>query len=265
MVRSASLHTVCESAHCPNLGECWSKKTATFMILGDVCTRNCGFCAIGVGRPAPPDPGEPARVADTAAAMGLRHVVVTSVTRDDLDDKGAGHFAATIAAVRSALPNAGIEVLTPDFLGSPELIGIVVQESLDIFNHNIETVPRLSLTVRPQARYDRSLEVLRIAKEIAPNVLTKSGLMVGLGETFDEVIAAMRDLRGAGVDSLTIGQYLRPTPRHLPVAEYVEPQVFDAYAASAREMGFRYVASSPFTRSSYNAEQHSPRAARSDG
>lgn len=255
MVHGAQLHTVCESARCPNLGECWSKRTATFMILGDICTRNCGFCAIKVGRPGPPDHEEPVRVAQTAAAMGLKHVVVTSVTRDDLPDQGAGHFVATIKALREYLPQATVEVLTPDFQGRSELVAAVVQARPEIFNHNLETVRRLTRHVRPQGRYERSLEVLRLAKEHDQRIITKSGLMVGLGETPEEVVQAMQDLRAAEVDALTIGQYLRPTMRHLPVVEYIEPGQFDQYARVAEEMGFLYVASSPFTRSSYNAER----------
>lgn len=255
MVRAARLHTVCESARCPNLGECWSRRTATFMILGDVCTRNCGFCAVKVGRPLAPDPEEPNNVARTAASMGLRHVVVTSVTRDDLPDQGSGHFVQTIRAIRRELPEATVEVLTPDFQGRRDLLEKVVQEKPEIFNHNLETVRRLTRSVRPQGRYERSLEVLRMAKEICPDVTTKSGIMVGLGETFEEILEAMTDLRRSGVDALTVGQYLRPTMRHLPVVEYVPPETFDRLGHIAREMGFRYVASSPFTRSSYHAEE----------
>lgn len=253
MIRAASLHTVCESARCPNLGECWSRRTATFMILGDICTRNCGFCAIKVGRAGPLDPDEPRRVAVAAREMGLKHVVVTSVTRDDLPDGGAGHFAATIRMIRTLVPRASVEVLTPDFQGKERLIGTVVQEKPEIFNHNLETVERLSPSVRPQARYRRSLEVLGMVKKLDPSMLTKSGIMVGLGETPDEVVQAMRDLREAGVDVLTIGQYLRPTMKHLPVVEYVRPEMFDEWQQAGMAMGFRYVASSPFTRSSYNA------------
>ena len=253
MIRAASLHTVCESARCPNLGECWSRRTATFMILGDICTRNCGFCAIKVGRPEPADPDEPRRVAVAARDMGLRHVVVTSVTRDDLPDRGAGQFARTIRMIRDMVPGATVEVLTPDFLGEERLIGLVVQEKPEIFNHNLETVERLSPSVRPQARYARSLDVLRSVKRLDPHMLTKSGVMLGLGETTDEVIQAMHDLREASVDVLTIGQYLRPTMRHLPVVEYVPPEVFETLRETGLRMGFRYVASSPFTRSSYNA------------
>lgn len=269
MVRSAQLHTVCESARCPNLGECWSRRTATFMILGDICTRNCGFCAIKVGKPNPPDLNEPERVAQTARSMGLRHVVVTSVTRDDLPDKGAGHFAATIRYLHQLMPSAGVEVLTPDFAGRANLIDIVVQEKPDIFNHNIETVDRLTLTVRPQGRYQRSLDVLRTVRQLNPDLVTKSGLMVGLGEERAEVIQTLEDLRAAQVEIVTIGQYLRPTMRHLPVVEYIHPDRFEEYAEAARSIGFRHVSSSPFTRSSYHAEQFSPRvrpalASRSD-
>lgn len=255
MVRQAHLHTVCESARCPNLGECWSRRTATFMILGNTCTRNCKFCAVAVGKPEPPDPEEPIRLARTAAAMGLRHVVVTSVTRDDLPDQGAGQFAATISELREQVPDASVEVLTPDFQGRADLIRQVVEVKPEVFNHNVETVRRLSLEVRPQARYERSLLVLRTAKELAPDVLTKSGIMVGLGETPEEVRETLADLRAAKVDAVTIGQYLRPTSEHIPVAEFVTPDAFEEYGRLAREMGFTHVASSPFTRSSYHAEQ----------
>lgn len=255
MIHAATLHTVCESARCPNLGECWSRRTATFMILGDVCTRNCGFCAIKVGRPDAVDAGEPRRVAETARQMGLKHVVVTSVTRDDLPDRGAGQFAATIRAIRGLMPTATVEVLTPDFLADEALIGMVVQEKPEIYNHNLETVERLSPSVRPQARYRRSLDVLAKVKELDPGMLTKSGIMLGLGETLDEVRTAMADLKAVSVDVLTIGQYLRPTMKHLPVVEYVRPEVFDELRTQGLRMGFRYVASSPFTRSSYNAAE----------
>lgn len=253
MVRGASLHTVCESARCPNLGECWSHRTATFMILGDICTRACGFCAIKTGRGPAADTDEPKRVAETARTMGLKHVVVTSVTRDDLPDEGAAQFSATILALRHAIPGGIVEVLTPDFKGKRFCIRTVVEARPDIYNHNLETVERLSPSVRPQARYGRSLEVLQAVKQLDPTMHTKSGLMVGLGETQDEIHQALRDLRQVGVDAVTIGQYLRPTTRHLPVIEYVRPEVFDAYAAVGAELGFRFVASAPFVRSSYNA------------
>jgi lipoic acid synthetase len=259
MMRAARLHTVCESARCPNLGECWSKKTATFMILGDICTRNCGFCAIKVGRPDPQDPQEPARLAETARAMGLRHVVVTSVARDELADEGAGQFAATIHALRSEIPNAIVEVLTPDFKGKRWCIKIVVDAQPDIYNHNIETVERLSPAVRPQARYRRTLDLLRYVKQADRRIYTKSGIMLGLGESPREVTQTLRDLRDAGVDALTIGQYLRPTMNHLPVMEYVHPERFAELEQIGADMGFRFVASGPFVRSSYNAIEFSKR------
>ncbi|MCC6730806.1 MAG: lipoyl synthase [Chthonomonadales bacterium] len=259
MVRGASLHTVCESARCPNLGECWSKKTATFMILGDICTRACGFCAIKVGRPHAADPDEPARVAETARRMGLRHVVVTSVARDEMPDEGSGQFAATIRALREVMPGVIVEVLTPDFKGKRWCIRAVTDAQPDIFNHNIETIERLSPEVRPQARYQRSLDVLRAAKALDRRIFTKSGMMLGLGETFDEVVHALRDLRAAEVDTVTIGQYLRPTMSHLPVKEYVRPEVFTELERVGMEMGFLFVAAGPFTRSSYNAIEFSRR------
>ncbi|MCS7066338.1 MAG: lipoyl synthase, partial [Fimbriimonadales bacterium] len=217
MMRAARLHTVCESARCPNLPECWSKGSATFMILGDVCTRACGFCAIKTGKPLELDPQEPLRLAQAAKRMGLKHIVVTSVARDDLPDGGAGQFAATIRALHETIPNAIVEVLTPDFKGKAWCVRRVVDAQPEIFNHNVETVPRLHAIVRPQARYERSLRVLEMVKEMEPGIYTKSGIMLGLGETREEVIRVMRDLRDAGVDALTIGQYLRPTARHLPV------------------------------------------------
>lgn len=257
MMRAAGLHTVCESARCPNLGECWSRRTATFMILGNTCTRACRFCAINTGRPDPLDPEEPARVARIAAEMKLRHIVVTSVTRDDLPDEGAGHFAQTITALREAIPHAIVEVLTPDFKGKRWCIRMVTDAHPDIFNHNIETVEHLSPTVRPQARYQRSLDVLQAAKSLAPEIFTKSGIMLGLGETRDEVLQALRDLRQVGVDCVTIGQYLRPTTHHLPVVEYITPEQFAEYEKIGQDLGFRFVASSPFVRSSYNAIEFS--------
>lgn len=253
MVRSAHLHTVCESARCPNLHECWSKKTATFMILGDICTRSCGFCAIKVGRPLAPDPDEPRRVAETAQRMGLRHVVVTSVARDDLPDEGAQHFADTIRAIHAAMPQSIVEVLTPDFKAAEWRVRLVTDAGPEIFNHNVETVPRLQTVVRPQAGFERSLETLRTAKRLAPHIYTKSGIMLGLGETKSEVVETLRALRAAGVDVVTIGQYLRPTLNHLPVVEYVEPARFKEYETIGEEMGFAFVASGPFVRSSYNA------------
>jgi lipoyl synthase len=253
MMRSKSLHTVCESARCPNLPECWSKKTATFMILGDTCTRSCGFCAIKVGKGLALDPHEPENVGKVANDLGLKHVVVTSVARDDLPDEGAGQFAKTIAEIRKASPLAIIEVLTPDFKAKRHLIKTVTDARPEIYNHNVETVPRLHTIVRPQAKYERSLEVLRIVKECDEAIYTKSGIMLGLGETKDEVVGTLRDLREIGVDAVTIGQYLRPTMRHLPVSEFVHPDVFAEYEGIGKELGFAFVASGPFIRSSYNA------------
>lgn len=257
LLEELKLNTVCESALCPNLGECFARRTATFMILGRVCTRNCRFCAVEGGRPEPPDPDEPRRVAQAAARLGLKHVVVTSVTRDDLPDGGAGQFAATIRAVREELPGAVIEVLTPDFKGDRQSLVRVVEAQPHIFNHNVETVPRLYPQVRPEADYRRSLEVLRLVKELSPDVYTKSGLMVGLGETREEVEEVMADLRQVSCDILTVGQYLRPSPRHLEVREFVRPEVFDYYAEVGRKMGFLYIASAPLVRSSYNAAEFS--------
>jgi len=254
-LRHHSLSTVCEEARCPNKAECFSKPTATFMILGAKCTRNCGFCSVESDAPMPPDADEPRRVAIAAKEMGLRYVVVTSVTRDDLPDGGARQFANTIREIRRELPEAGIEVLTPDFGGNAESIEGVLSALPDVFNHNVETVPRLYDTVRPQADYARSLGVLRLARETHPDVKTKSGLMLGLGETHAEVIDVLRDLREAGCELLTIGQYLRPAKGNLPVVEYVEPSVFEALREEALAMGFSFVASGPFVRSSMNAEE----------
>lgn len=254
-LRRLRLHTVCEAARCPNLQECFHRGAATFLILGDRCTRNCGFCAVAKGRPAGPDPGEPARVARMAAAMKLRHVVITSVTRDDLADGGAAHFAATVRGVREALPAARIEVLTPDFGGDPAAVARVLEARPEVFNHNLETVERLYPRVRPQARYRRSLEVLEFAGRCRPRVRTKSGLMVGLGETPDEVARALADLRRAGVDIVTIGQYLRPALAGLPVAEYVAPERFEEYRGAGLALGFSAVFSGPRVRSSYMADR----------
>ncbi|MGA2193545.1 MAG: lipoyl synthase [Nitrospirota bacterium] len=254
-LRELNLNTVCESARCPNIGECFSKPTATFMILGGTCTRRCGFCSVGKGVPEDIDPQEPGNIARAVGLLGLRHAVITSVTRDDLIDGGAGQFAAVVRALREKFPDLVIEVLTPDFRGSDDALRTVTDAGPGIFNHNVETVPRLYKKVRPQAVYERSLNVLKRAKEMAPGIYTKSGLMAGLGEAEDEVMNVMRDLRSAGCDLLTIGQYLRPTKENLEVAEHVRPEVFDKYAAAAREMGFVSVASAPFVRSSYNAEE----------
>lgn len=249
------VHTVCQSARCPNLGECFARGTATFMIMGEVCTRNCGFCAVNHGSPAALEAEEPGRVAEAASWLGLKHVVVTSVTRDDLPDGGAAHFAATIAAIREKLPEATVEVLVPDFNGDEEALGTVLAAGPEVLNHNVETAPRLYPRVRPQADYERSLGLLRRAGEMRSEAVTKSGLMVGLGESEEEVLAVLGDLRGAGVGAVTIGQYLQPTRRHLPVAAYIEPSRFDDYAAAAREMGFDHVLSGPLVRSSYHAEK----------
>ena len=253
IVRENRLVTVCEEAGCPNIGECWSKKHATFMILGDTCTRACAFCNVRTGRPGPVDESEPARVADAVARMGLKHVVVTSVDRDDLDDGGAGHFAAVIQAVRERAPEATIEVLTPDFLRKAGALEIVVEARPDVFNHNLETVPSLYLTVRPGARYFHSIRLLQRVKELDPLMFTKSGIMVGLGEERNEVLQLMDDLRTADVDFLTIGQYLQPTRKHHPVREFVPPEAFRSYETAAYAKGFALVSASPLTRSSHHA------------
>ena len=253
LVRAHRLHTVCEEASCPNIGECWEKKHATFMIMGDTCTRACAFCNVRTGLPGPLDPGEPVRVAQATARLGLRHVVVTSVDRDDLADGGAAHFAAVIRAVRSECPNTTIEVLTPDFLRKKGAASAVVSARPDVFNHNLETVPAKYLTVRPGARYYASIRLLQEVKEIDPTLFTKSGIMLGLGEERNEVLQVMDDLRAADVDFLTIGQYLQPSPKHHPVARFVEPDEFNAYATIASAKGFLLVASSPLTRSSHHA------------
>lgn len=249
------LHTVCESAKCPNLGECWAHRTATFMILGDVCTRSCGFCAVKTGRPTELDENEPMRVAEAARKMGLNYVVITSVARDELADGGAGVWASTIRAVRQTLPKARIEALIPDFRGSQENLNKVLDAQPDILNHNCETVPRLHSRVRPQAKYIRTLEVLRRAK--ARGFFTKSSLMLGLGESPSELKEVLRDLREAGVDILTMGQYLQPTREHLPVERYVSPHEFEEWKILALTMGFKSVESGPLVRSSYHAHEQS--------
>ncbi len=249
------LSTVCREARCPNRGECYASGTATFLIAGDVCTRGCRFCAVESGRPVPLDPGEPDRVAEAVEAMGLRHAVVTMVTRDDLDDGAAAHVVATIEAVRARTPDVAVEVLVSDFGGRGASVDAVADARPDVFNHNVETVPRLYKTVRPGADYRRSLAVLARAGERAPGMPTKSGLMLGLGETHDEVVEAMRDLREAGVELLTLGQYLRPSAAHLPVAAFVEPDEFAELARVGRRLGFSGVASAPFVRSSYHAAE----------
>ena len=255
LLRERALNSVCEEARCPNLGECFSRGTATFMLLGDRCTRRCAYCSVGTARPLPPDPGEPERVAEAAAQLGLRYVVLTSVNRDDLADGGAAHFAATVAALRRALPQAGIEVLTPDFLGDRAALATVLAAEPTVFNHNIETVPRLFPRVRPQGGYRRSLDVLATAREQRPDVPTKSGLMAGLGERDDEIRTVLRDLRDVGVQIVTIGQYLRPTRRHAAVDRYLPPEAFEALAAEARAIGFATVYAGVFVRSSYNASE----------
>jgi len=248
------VHTVCQSARCPNIGECFSRGIATFMILGETCTRNCRFCAIKTGRGEPVDPYEPLKVATMVRKLGLRHAVITSVTRDDLPDEGANQFARTIKAIKSLNPATTVEVLTPDFHARSELIAVVVDANPDVYNHNVETVPRLQKLVRPQANYERSLKVLEIVKELAPKMLTKSGLMVGLGETTDEVVQVLKDLREVGCDIVTIGQYLQPTKKHLPVARYVTPEEFAELERVGYELGFKHVFSGPFVRSSYLAD-----------
>jgi lipoic acid synthetase len=247
------LHTVCESAACPNVGECWNHRTATFMILGNVCTRRCGFCAVEKGAPLPADYDEPRRVAEAVAAMGLKFAVVTSVDRDDREDGGAELFALTIRAIREKVPACGVEVLTPDFQGKLGPVEAVMEAAPDIFNHNTETVPRLYRQVRIGARYERSLEVLAHARKVRPSTPTKSGLMLGLGESVAEVLAVMRDLRAQGVAILTLGQYLRPSPRHLPIARFVSPEEFADLGRAGRELGFAHVESGPLVRSSYHA------------
>ena len=253
LMRGLDLRTVCEEAACPNIGECWAKKHATVMILGNVCTRACAFCNVATGRPDRLDPHEPQHVAEAVQRMGLNHLVITSVDRDDLADGGAGHFAATIRAVREGAPSTTIEVLTPDFLRKPGAVEIVAAARPDVFNHNLETVPRLYPTIRPGARYFTSLQLLADVKRIDPTIFTKSGLMVGLGETKLEIQQAMDDLRAADVDFLTIGQYLQPTPKHAPIDRFVTPEEFQSLAKLAYGKGFLMVSASPLTRSSHHA------------
>jgi lipoyl synthase len=257
-VKSLGLHTVCEEAHCPNIGECWGHRTATFMLLGDTCTRNCGFCAVRHGRPISVDRDEPERVAQAVARLGLRHVVVTSVNRDDLEDGGSGHFAATARAIKELIPTARVEVLVPDFQGNREAVRTVVESPIDILNHNIETVPRLYKRVRPGASYSRSLEVLAEGRRVRPGCLTKAGLMLGLGETLVEITSVFTDLRAVDCDILTLGQYLRPSAEHLPIERYVTPDEFAALKEEALAVGFRHVESGPLVRSSYHAWAHVP-------
>jgi lipoic acid synthetase len=247
------LHTVCESAACPNVGECWNRRTATFMMLGNVCTRRCGFCAVQKGAPLPVDYDEPARIAEAVSLMGLKFAVITSVNRDDRPDGGAGLFAMVIRAIRQRVPECGVEVLIPDFQGNLEAVETVMEARPDVLNHNTETVPRLYRQVRLGARYQRSLDVLQHASRIQPETPTKSGLMLGLGETAEEVLQVMRDLRAHQVRILTLGQYLRPSPKHLPVVRYVPPAEFDEFRVAGYEMGFAHVESGPLVRSSYHA------------
>lgn len=255
ILRQFNLSTVCEEARCPNQGGCFSKKTATFMILGDKCTRNCSFCAVKSAHPLPPDKYEPERIAEATVSLGLKFVVITSVTRDDLSDGGASHFAETIKAIRERDKHIKIEVLTPDFRGDLNALKTVLDAEPDVFNHNIETVPRLYPVVRPKADYFISLNMLKSAKSLYPNIKTKSGIMLGLGEKRSEILSVLSDLRTVGCDFLTIGQYLMPRKENISVAEYVKPEVFEEYRKKGFEMGFKAVASSPLTRSSMNAEE----------
>lgn len=256
LIREKRLHTVCEEAHCPNIGECWEAGTATFMILGDTCTRACAFCAVTSGRPKALDMGEPLRVAEAVRRMGLTHAVVTSVNRDDERDGGAAIFAATIRSIRRLCSGTSVEVLIPDFMGNWQALAVVMEERPDILNHNTETVPRLYRRVRPKARYERSLELLRRAKEMDPKGITKTGVMVGLGETKHELLLVMADLVDVGCDVLTVGQYLRPSTKHAPMERYYRPEEFEELAEAGRRLGFRHVEAGPLVRSSYHAERH---------
>jgi lipoic acid synthetase len=262
VMRDSVLHTVCEEARCPNLWECWNRGTATFMILGDVCTRSCGFCSVKTGRPSDIDWDEPRRVAEAVRAMGLKHAVITSVNRDEAPDGGAGLFAATIRAIRNLNSACRVEVLIPDFQGSPTALSTVLEAAPDVLAHNTETVPRLYPAVRPQARYERSFQVLQRAKDAG--AVTKTGLMIGLGETIDEVLDVCADLRRAGCDILTIGQYLQPTREHLPVLRYYRPEEFDLLRDEARSLGFAHVEAGPLVRSSYHAEEQAASVPRDD-
>jgi lipoyl synthase len=255
LMRGQKLHTVCEEAQCPNIGECWGRGTATFLMMGDTCTRSCGFCDIKTGRPSPLDWAEPNRIAESVRALGLRHVVITSVNRDDRADGGAPIFAMVIKRIRQLQPGCSIEVLIPDFKGSETALKIVMDAQPEILNHNVETVPRLFKKVQPQDRYDWALTTLANAKRMDPLVLTKSGIMVGLGESFDEIVEVMRDLAQNGVDILTIGQYLQPSKQHLAIERYYLPEEFDRFQEIGRELGFKWVESGPLVRSSYRADQ----------
>jgi len=255
LMRTLGLHTVCEEANCPNIGECWHHGTATFMVLGDTCTRSCGYCNVIHGTPRPPDPLEPVHVASAIEAMELAHVVITSVDRDDLPDYGAGHFAQTIAETRARLPQCSIEVLIPDFKGNEDALRTVLDARPDILNHNIETVPRMYRLARPGGRYDRALQLLDRSRRYAPKIPTKSGIMVGLGEEWDELVATLRDLREAGCQIVTIGQYLRPSLANLPMARYYTPAEFEELKRIGTELGFGHVESGPLVRSSYHAHE----------
>ena len=252
-MRELGLHTVCEEARCPNIGECWDHKAATFMILGDVCTRNCAYCAVAHGTPAPFDPVEPVRLAEAVARMGLRHVVITSVDRDDLENGGAEAFADSVTEIRARMPETTVEVLIPDFKGSERALTIVLDARPDILNHNLETCERLYRLARPGGRYDRALALLGNARRLRPDALTKSGIILGMGEEWDEVVTCMRDLRESDVNILTLGQYLRPSEAHLPIARYYSPDEFAELGAIGMELGFTHVQASPLTRSSYHA------------
>ena len=261
LIHDLELHTVCAEAHCPNVGECWEHRAATFMILGDVCTRNCAYCAVAHGTPAPYDADEPARLAEAVTTLGLKYVVITSVDRDDLPNGGAEAFAGCVTEIRLRLPDTSVELLIPDFKGSDAALELVVRARPDVLNHNLETVPRLYPVARPGGRYARALRLLKRAKELAPDLTTKSGLMCGLGEEWDELLGAMRDLAGQGVDILTLGQYLRPSASHLPVARYYTPDEFSALKEAGVAMGFRHVEAGPLVRSSYHAWEQAQRAA----
>jgi lipoyl synthase len=261
MMRDLRLHTVCEEAHCPNIGECWEHKAATFMILGEVCTRNCAYCAVAHGTPAPLDPEEPVRLADAVAQMGLRHVVITSVDRDDLPNGGAEIFAGCITEIRRRLPDTSIEVLIPDFKGNETALRLVIDAHPDILNHNLETIERLYRIARPGGRYPRALELFRRARAVAPDLLLKSGIICGLGEEWDELLTAMKDLRAQGVEILTLGQYLRPSEAHLPIARWYTPAEFAELKRVGMALGFRHVEAGPLVRSSYHAWEQAASAA----
>ncbi len=255
IIKDNNLVTVCEEAACPNIGECWSQRHATMMIMGEICTRACAFCNVSTGMPLPLDTDEPARAADAVAKLGLRHIVITSVDRDDLDDGGAQHFADTIYAIRANSPDTSIEILTPDFLRKEGALEIVVEARPDVFNHNLETTPRLYLNIRPGARYFHSMRLLQRVKEIDPTIFTKSGIMVGLGESREEVMQVMDDMRSADIDFITVGQYLQPTRKHAPIDRFVTPEEFESYATMARSKGFLMVSATPLTRSSHHADE----------